>query len=470
MNQKNIYKIGVRNVIYSLFSQGITFILSIVTGFVLPKIMDISQYGYWQVYLFYTGYIMIFCFGYNDGLYLKYGNLDYNELPFKKIRSSMKLFMSIISILTIILIMLSFLENDSNKIFAFVATSINLIILGINGTLSTILQFTNRIKLNSILTIANKAIFVVLIFIALIFNEIDFKIIIIMDIISKLVILIINIYKSKEIFLGKANNMKQGFIELIDDMKIGTKLMLANIAGSLLIGIGKFIVERYMPIQEYGQYSFATTITTFALTFIAASSLSLYPFLKRINKEKLSNYYVNLNKLLCFILFLMLLGYYPIYFLIKYQFTNYIGILKYFYLLFVIIISQGKMQFLINTYYKVLREEKAMLIANLSGILVAISIIIPWFYFTRSIFSIVIGTTITLIWRCYASEIYIKRRMGINDYKNIISEILIILIFIISVRFKIIGIILYAISVLSYGYVNKNIIFKYTKKIIRLII
>lgn len=470
MSQKNIYKIGVKNIFYSLFSQGISFILSIITGFILPKVMEVSEYGYWQVYLFYVGYIMIFCFGYNDGLYLKYGNLDYNELPFKKIRSSMKLFIYIILIMTSILFVASFIEKDRDKVFAFATTSINLIILGINGTLLTILQFTNRIKLNSILTIGNKFIFVFFISILIIFNNVNFKIIIIADLITKIIILAINMYKSREIFIGEADDIKYGFRELIDDSKIGMKLMLANIAGLLLIGIGKFIVERFMTIEDYGLYSFATTITSFALTFISAASISLYPFLRRINKEKLSIYYVNLNKLLCFILFMMLLGYYPIYFLIKYQFTKYIDIFDYFYLLIIIIIFQGKMQFLINNYYNVLREEKAMLLANISGIVIALLIIIPGFYFTKSILSIVIGTTVTLIWRCYASEIYIKRKIGINDYKNIIIEILVVFIFIISIWLGGIGIILYTIVVFLYLYGSRKTIFGYTKKIIKLII
>jgi len=470
MDDSNVYKKGVKNIIYSIIAQGISFILSIITGFVLPKVMGITQYGYWQVYLFYVGYVMIFCFGYNDGLYLRYGNLNYEQLPFKKLRSSMRIFIGIILAITCILFLLSFQEHDQNKIFAFCTTSLNLIILGINGTLLTVLQFTNRIKLNSILTIANKIIFVLIIVLLLLIKRVDFKLIIIADMFTKLLLLGINIYKSKELFIGEAEGVKEGFKELWEDTSIGIKLMLANIASTLLIGIGKFIVERFMPIEAYSLYSFATTIISFALIFITASSLSLYPLLKRVNEDKLSTFYVNLNKLLCFILFVLLFGYYPIYYLIKYHFSSYVGIFEYFYLLFIIIVSQGKMQFLINTYYKVLREEKAMLIANLSGVVVALIIIVPSFYFTNSIFTIVAGTAITLIWRCYASEIYLKKKMEIKQYSNIITELLMMILFIISVVLKkqIIGLTIYTIGVCVYTYINRTILKSYVKKIVKL--
>ena len=470
MDDSNIYKIGVKNVVYSLLAQGISFILSIITGFVLPKVMGITQFGYWQVYLFYVGYIMIFCFGFNDGLYLRYGNFNYEQLPFKKLRGAMKIFISIIFVMTCILFILSFKERDSNKVFAFCAISLNLIILGINGTILTVLQFTNRIKLNSIMTIANKVVFVFFIVILLVIGKMDFKLIIAADIFTKLLLLAVNVYKSKDLFIGESQCITGSLKEFWEDAGIGIKLMLANIASTLLVGIGKFIVERFMDIKTYSLYSFAATITSFALIFITASSLSLYPLLKRVTEDKLPIFYVNLNKLLCLVLFFTLACYYPIYYLIKYQFSDYVEIFGYFYLMFIIIVSQGKMQFLINTYYKVLREEKAMLSANLSGVVVALIIIIPSFYLTHSIFSIVAGTTITLIWRCYASENYLKKKMGIYNNGNILIELTMMILFIMCVVYfkTAIGFVFYMILIFIYAFVNRKVLKNYFMKIIRL--
>jgi O-antigen/teichoic acid export membrane protein len=470
MADNNIYKIGLKNVQYSILAQGTSFILSVIIGFFLPKFMGVTQYGYWQVYLLYVSYVMIFCFGFNDGLYLRYGRYNYEQLPFKKLRSTMRIFIIITALITCFLFILSFLEKDPNKVFAFCATSINLLILGINGTLLSILLFTNRIKLNSILTIANKAVFAVLLILILLVKWIDFRVIIAADILTKLFLLGVNIYKSKELFKGDTQSFSVGFEEYKLDVIVGVKLMVANILSLLLIGIGRFIVERFMPIDTYSRYSFAVNITLFALVFISASSLSLYPLLKRVSEDNLPRYYLNLNILLCAILFILLAIYYPLYYLIKFQFKNFIEIFEYLYLLFIIIISQGKMQFLNNTYYKALREEKAMLLANLSGVGVALIIIIPAFYFTRSILSIVIGTTITLIWRCYASEIYLKRKMGLKKYWNIASEMAIMAIFIASSFFsmKYIGFIVYILSAFVYIVLNRKILITYTKLIIKL--
>ncbi len=468
----DVYKSGIKNVVYSIAAQGLSFVLSIVTGLMLPKAMGITQYGYWQVYLFYIGYIMLFSFGFNDGLYLRYGSLDYQQLPFEKLRSAMRVFIALISIVACLLFGLSFLEQSPNKVFAFCTVSLNLLIMGINGTLLTILQFTNRIKLNSILTIANKLLFVTLIIPLLLLRWVDFRLIVAADILTRMLLLAVNIYKSKELFIGKAQNIADGFQEYWKDVQIGVKLMFANVMSSLLVGIGMFIVERFMPIETYGLYSFATTITSFALIFITASSLSLYPLLRRLPENALPNLYKNLNTLLCIGLFLLLAGYYPLYYLIKYQFSNFAGIFDYFYLMFIIVVSQGKMQFLINTYYKVLREEKAMLVANVSGVIVALLAILPAFYFTHSIFSIVAGTTITLIWRCYASEIYLKKKMGIKGYGNIVVELSMMGLFIICVISgkPLMGFVSYMLSVGVYTFLNRKILWHYSGRIFRIAI
>lgn len=470
MRNLETYRLGIKNIIYTIFAQGVSFVLGIGSNLILPILMGVAQFGYWQVYFFYSTYIMFFCLGFNDGLYLKYGRFNYNELNFEKLRSAMRVFIIIITILSIMLFMLSFFENDKNKIFAFRAISLNLLIVGVNNTLLTILQFTNRIKLSSILYVSNRLIFISFIIILLIAGLLDFRFVIIADVITKIILLCINIYKSKELFVGSTQRLSVGLHEFYDNVSVGSKLMLANIAGSLVVGIGRFIIERYMPIESFSLYSFATNLAFFALTFISVASISLYPLLKRLPEERLPKFYVNLNPLLCTVLFALLLCYYPVFYLIQYKFTAYTGILEYFYLLFIIIVSQGKMQFLINTYYKVLREEKAMLVANISGAVVAMVVIIPTFYYTHSIFAIVAGTTLTLIWRCYASEIYLKKKMGIKGYGNIVVELVMMGLFIICVISgkPSIGFVLYLLAVCVYGFINRVILLLYFGKIIRL--
>jgi hypothetical protein len=160
MTKSNIYRTGLKNARYLIIAQGIFYFISILLGFLLPKIIGVTQYGYWQVYILYFIYVPVFCLGFNDGLYLRYGKYNYMELSFRKLCRSMQIFIILNTTISFILFGLSFLEKDPNKVFAFCATSINLFIVGINGTLISVLLFTNRIKMYTILTVLSKAFFV----------------------------------------------------------------------------------------------------------------------------------------------------------------------------------------------------------------------------------------------------------------------------------------------------------------------
>lgn len=437
-------------------------------NFILPKFIGVVQYGYWQVYLLYSTYMMLFSLGFNDGLFLKYGHLNYEELDFKKLRITLKIFMVIITIISFFLLLFSFLEEDKDKMFAFLAISLSLSIVGLNNTLLTILQFTNRIGLNNFLYVLNRVMFISSIFFLFMLNHLNFKSVIVSDIVIKIFLLCFTIYKSKELFFGRTNSFEIGFREYLDDIAVGIKLMFANIISSLLLGLGRFIVERELPIEEFSLYSFATTIALFSLTFISVASTSLYPLLKRVPEVKLPIFYQTLNTLLCVVLFFMLAGYYPISYLVQHYFSDYKGILAYLYILFILIVSQGKMQFLVNTYYKVLREEKEMLKANIVGFIIAIIVIVPAFYITNSIFSIVMGTTVTLLWRCYASEFFLKNKLGITSLKNMFAEFTLMLSFIISTIFlpTLIGFFSYVLTVCVYIYLNRKLLVNYYSKIV----
>jgi hypothetical protein len=50
---------------------------------IVPKLIGIQEYGYWQLYLFYSFYVGFLHFGWNDGIYLRYGGKEYLELDKK---------------------------------------------------------------------------------------------------------------------------------------------------------------------------------------------------------------------------------------------------------------------------------------------------------------------------------------------------------------------------------------------------
>jgi hypothetical protein len=164
----------------------------------------------------------------------------------------------------------------------------------------------------------------------------------------------------------------------------------------------------------------------------------------------------------------MMLLYYPLELAIKLWLKAYTPVLAYLYLLFPIVIMQSKILMLINTYYNSLREEKAMLIANVSSIIVFICITLPLFALIPSINVIAWTTLITFTWRCYASEIYLKKKMGLRGVRNMIEELLMAAAFIVTagVIGGVAGMVIYALLAALYLFINRTEIKLYSKKFI----
>jgi len=453
-----VLKKTLKNLFYVMGAQFIILIISVILSLILPAFFSVESYGYWQIYLLYSAYVGIFAFGFNDGIYLRYGDNNYNELPFEKLRTSIRIFslMSFgISIITAILVVAFCTDNDLR--FAFLFSALNIFILGLTGIFTYILQITNQLKKYSFFSVADKILVIITVVLMFVINNNNYRIIIVIDFIAKAIVVSAMIYLCKELWIGKNSDIKIAFNEFKNNINVGIKLLIANLMGMLIIGIGRFIIQMFGNIKDFASYSFGITITGLVLTAITAFSLVLYPTIKRLDHNNYHTYFKNINSFIIAFNFLALLLYFPAYFGVNAFYTKYNDLLPYLNLLFIVTILQCKMSILNNTFYKVLRKEKEMLTANISSVVLFMVISPIFFYFTKSIWSIAFSTFITMMFRCYASEIYLKNFISIKLDHRYIVEILFIVLFIIITTFFniIIGFILYLFFLIAWILINR---------------
>jgi O-antigen/teichoic acid export membrane protein len=291
--------------------------------------------------------------------------------------------------------------------------------------------------------------------------------VIVCDFGAKLVVLFINVFLDRQIVFGKAMLLRLALRDCFDNFSVGIKLTIANLMGMLIMDLGPIILS-FGKIENFSLYSFAVNSISIAMMFISAVSLVLYPILCRLEKSSLPRYFAFINRMLCAVIFCMMLFYYPLVLAIRLFLHAYTPVLDYLYLLFPIVIMQSKMQLLINTYYNALREEKSMMYANISSMIVFLVLAVPLFSVYPSVMVIVWATLITFTWRCYASELYLKRKMGITSNKNMIEELGMAAVFILSGGFVkgVAGMLIYAGFVAAYLVLNRKEIATYSKKLI----
>lgn len=415
----NFYK----NFRYVFSSQIFVFIFGVARAFILPIILNVEDYGFFQIYLFYTSYVGIFSLGYNEGIYLRYGQFSIDDLPKRVIKVGNQFHYLLLTGFTMISLFLSqIITENHNMRFVFSLISCNILIFGLNGVAIYIYQITNQLKKYSFFNLLPKVIFVIAILIGYFFKIHNYKYYILLDFFSNLMVIIIMIIDLKDIYkFKKIEEIKLGLNEFIKNVSSGINVMLALFSSMLMIGLGRFILERFTSIEEYSQYSLGITISNMLIILSSALSTILYPTLKRIGNKNYNRIYIKLSSVTFITLIFIPVFYFFAYMFIIFFLKDYISVLKYLILLFGVIGMQSRMQILNNTYYKVLRKEKKLLTANINSVLLFGLFCFQFYVLPIEPANIAFLTFIVTWIRCFLSEIFLLSEMELPLKNNAVQ-------------------------------------------------
>lgn len=431
MNLKSVNLI--KNASYTVSSNLLSFIVSALVAIFIPRLLGVAEYSYWQLYIFYSSYVGFLHFGWNDGIYLRYGGEIYEKLNKSLMKSQFyQLFVFQLIIGVSFWFISSFLELEPNRYFIVVMVSITMIMINTRQFVYHLLQATNRIKDFALINILDRVVYISLIALFLLIGIRDYKYMILADMIVKLITFVIAIYSIKDILIERNNKFYLSINEVFANINIGIKLMFANIASILIIGSVKFGIERTWDVETFGKVSLTLSISNMMMIFINAIGLMMFPVLRRTSDDKLKEFYTVMRDFLMSFVLAILVIYYPFKNIMTIWLPQYTDSLIYMALVFPIFIYEGRMALLINTYLKTLRKERVMLKVNTIGMLMSILLT----FITTQIFDnlnlTILIILLLLLTRALLAEIYLTRLLGINLYKDITLEVLITIIFILA--------------------------------------
>lgn len=421
-----------RNFSYTFITHILATIISIVLILVVPRFISINDYSYWQLYIFYISYISYMSLGLTDGAYLRYGGYEYRDLN-KQVFVSQYWFLVVLEIFISFSIALFYIlvSPGTSKMIVVLFTCLAGILIVPRSLLMFMLQATNRIKESSIMLMIERVTYFILVIIFLLSGIKQFEYLIVADIVGKIFSVFYSFYVCKELVFGKFESLKMSIREITLNISVGSKLLFANLASMLIIGIVRFFIEGNWSIETFGKVSLTLSISNMLMLFINAIAAVLFPTLKRTPQEKLPVIYKMTRTLITLPLVGLLIFYYPAKIILSAWLPQYTDSLAYMALLFPMCLYESKMLLLINTYLKTLRKEKWMLIINL--ITVAMSLVLTCIsvFLLNSLNLTILCIILLLAFRCIIAEIYLARFLNIKVKKDIILEVIITIIFIV---------------------------------------
>ncbi|MBV6373107.1 hypothetical protein HIU98_18995, partial [Enterococcus casseliflavus] len=199
--------------------------------------------------------------------------------------------------------------------------------------------------------------------------------------------------------------------------------MISNIASMLIIGITRLLVENKWDIETFGKLSFTLSISNMFMTFINAVGIVIFPLLRRTNRSNLKILYEQIRTVFVPLTFSLLLFFNPIRIILENWLPAYKDSLRFMGVLFPMVIYEGRMSLLINTYLKTIRKEKYILLANMASLLLTIVLSVITIFYFNNIDLVVLGIMICLAFRCILAELLLSKVLEINIVGNLIQEI-----------------------------------------------
>ncbi|TDT52019.1 oligosaccharide flippase family protein [Fonticella tunisiensis] len=449
----------IRDFSFTLGANFVSVITGIISAFLVPKYLGINDYAYLRIFTFYLGYVGFFHFGFNDGIYVRYGNYDYIDLPKEKFRSYfyfLLIFQMMISLVFLVTINIFIFDNSRRLIFDFI--SINLVVLNINTFFEFINQFTRRFKIYSINTILSKILYLSVVVILIIIGKNDYLSFIVSQTIINIIILLLYMLNSKDLIFGKIRNIRSNIKDFRKNFSNGFFVMIGNFMGIIILGLDRFFIDKFFNVSDFAMYSFAVSLLSLFYILLGAVNTVTYPYLARMNKDNMKQIYEIMKFILFVIISFCLSGFFILKFIVLKFIPNYIPALSITMILFPTILFNGQISIVSANFYKTLGLQKEYTLNNIIALLLGFITNFVGYKIYKSPVAIAIASFISFyLWVAY-SDYFFKRKIGINLNKLYsIEMVTIILFFVTGIYLKwYAGFIIYLTILTIIIFLNKN--------------
>ena len=323
-----------KNLVMVAFSRLVSLVSSVFAGFLLPKMFNVTDYGFYKVFTLYAVYTALLHFGFVDGILLKMAGKDYRELELPRMRTYTRFFVIFETIISGIMIIVGIIFASGDYLFIVFMLAINMVFVNLTTYYQFVSQAVQRFgeySAKSLIISVVKILFVSGLFVLYFYNiaEVSYKIYLIGLNILDLSILLWYVYIYRDITFGKAERVRTLKKEIVSIFKTGIVLTLAYQVTHLVLALDRQFVNILFSTETFAFYSFAYNIVSLISTMISSLSVVLLPMLRKSAKEVIVESYRTSTVTVAVTASAGLLCYFPLAAFIMWFLPNYNGSLEY---------------------------------------------------------------------------------------------------------------------------------------------
>lgn len=394
-------------------AQLVAVVMSVLMTFLVPKVLDVREFAYWQLFIFYSSYVGILTLGINDGVYLVTGGMSRETVDKRGIGSQFYLLSGLqVLFATLAIIVCRLVVIDPGRSDVLFATAVYLFCFNLMGFLGYLFQALDETKLYSFAVIISRGSFLVPLVVLLVHRNESAKVYMACYVAAQLLGLIFCLVKGREFLLVKPMPFGAAMSSAVTSARVGVKLVIANVSSLLILGAMRFIVDKKWGIEAFGEVSFALSLVLFVISFVMQISMVLFPALRRIDHGALMRAFRGLRIALTLLLPFAYLAYFPLRRLVAVWLPQYEAAVWYLGILLPICVFDSRMSLLGSTFLKVLRFERVLLAINVVSMVVSIIGVLVAARVFDSITLTVLAPVVVIVGRSIVAEVMIGRYLG----------------------------------------------------------
>ena len=336
---------------------------SVLVGLVVPKLMGIVNYGYYQIFTLYMTYTSLLHAGFIDGVLLVHGGESYDEIDKERFRLNTRFFTAFQAVVSLLVIAAACLFMKGIYRYIFIMVGADTLVVNVTKYFQFVSQCTMRFREWSLRKViqAGLKISIVLLFILLHrmgrIDELSCLSFTAAVVVIDTLLLLWYISTYREITFGESLPLRGNWSGLTIYFRLGIMLTIAYEVSTLILSLDRQFVSILFDTGTYGIYSFAYRMVYMVTTVVTAVSTVLFPTLKRKTKEQVIGAFDSTMALISIVVFAAMAGYYPLCLFIRYFLGEYAQSLVYFRILFPGIALTSCITAIIFNYYKVLNRN-----------------------------------------------------------------------------------------------------------------
>lgn len=295
---RDVAKLGTGTMLATIFN--------VLLIFLIPRLVSVEAYGYWRLFLLYSGYAGILHLGLVDGALLRWAGRPLADFEHEILPSMKFLFWQHIGMILLGAVALEMFFGSEHR---FVGIAVLLYALLINAT--TLLQFglqsARMFTAVAVSTASPLGIFLVLVFLCEWWRIPNFKVLILFYLVASAAVFAFLFGRLRKHLIRRHHS---GWEAVSNQILLGWPVLVANTGMCLVQSADRVVLSWQSSIQDFAIYSLAASGTmTVVLAVVVAAYRVFFPHLAALGKEQSREVYASASRFL-FLCWVLLLPYY----------------------------------------------------------------------------------------------------------------------------------------------------------------